>query len=106
MLTRLPLVDWCRPSGGADHALGVAPDPGGASFRCTATGKAEQMRTPMPSTPFLQRADHRDLLAAQALLQAMDPGWNVQTAAHSLARAAAGDRAALHRALARIQLRS
>jgi hypothetical protein len=64
------------------------------------------MRTPMPPPPFLQRSDHRDLLAAQALLQAMEPGWEVQTAAHSLARAAAGDQAALHRALARIQLRS
>ena len=47
-----------------------------------------------------------DLLAAQALLQAMEPGWEAQTAARFLAGIAAGDQPALHRALARIQLRS
>jgi hypothetical protein len=64
------------------------------------------MRTHMPPPPFLLRADPSDLLAAQALLQAMEPGWEAQTSAQSLARAAGGDQAALHRALARIQLRS
>jgi predicted DNA-binding transcriptional regulator YafY len=45
-------------------------------------------------------------LAAQALLQAMEPGWEPQAAASALACLAAGDEASLRRALARIQLRS
>ena len=43
------------------------------------------------------------LLAAQALLKAMDPGWEAQAAAGYLAGLAAGDEPALCRALARIQ---
>jgi hypothetical protein len=58
----------------------------------------EQTRGPRPGLS--------DLLAAQALLQAMEPGWRAQASAASLARLAAGEETALRRALARIQLRN
>jgi hypothetical protein len=47
-----------------------------------------------------------ELLAARALLGAMESGWTPETAAGVLARLAAGHDDALRRALARIQLRS
>ena len=47
-----------------------------------------------------------DLLAARALLGAMEPGWNPEAAATVLAQLAAGHDDALRRALARIQLHS
>jgi len=51
------------------------------------------------------RAGLSDLLASQALLRAMELGWEAQASARSLAELAAGDQVALHRALARIQRR-
>jgi hypothetical protein len=60
------------------------------------------MRT--PSYP--PKAGLTDLLAARALLGAMEPGWNPEAAATVLAQLAAGHDDALRRALARIQLRS
>ena len=46
-----------------------------------------------------------DLLASKALLRAMELGWEAHASARSLAELAAGDQAALQRALARIQRR-
>ncbi|MGH9034135.1 MAG: hypothetical protein ACRD0O_00095 [Acidimicrobiia bacterium] len=57
-----------------------------------------QPRGPRPGLP--------DLLAAQALLEALEPGWEAHASARSLAGVAAGNHAALRRALARIQMRS
>jgi len=45
-------------------------------------------------------------LAARALIMAMEPEWELRVAATSLAGLAAGDQAALRRALARIQSRN
>jgi hypothetical protein len=47
-----------------------------------------------------------ELLAARALLGAMEPDWKPEAAAGVLAELAAGHDDALRRALARIQLRS
>jgi hypothetical protein len=62
-----------------------------------ATAWPEHTQSPRPGLS--------DLLASQALLRAMELGWEAHASARSLAELAAGDQAALHRALARIQRR-
>jgi hypothetical protein len=63
------------------------------------------MRTPS-HPPNLSHSGLTDLLAARALLGAMEPDWKPEAAACVLARLAAGHDDALRRALAQIQLRS
>jgi hypothetical protein len=70
------------------------------------SGRTGARDFPAPPPSWLPHSGLTDLLAARALLGAMEPGWRPEVAAGVLAQLAAGHDDALRRALARIQLRS